>query len=354
MRLGPSLLMALAIVSLPARPAFPVIIETRNGQRAAGFLVREDDKSVVLRRLIDGEEIVQEYPKADVVMVLRPIDPRRLEALQPGSPKSYRDYAEELADKREDPEARETALRLYLIAAYLAPDELGRSGLIGMSALAETAEEERAYRAMAFLLDPKHDRNLLRPSSKVEPNRSDRTRRTFIAALQAYRTGQTTRAFDLARKPGVKAYFERTPGLMSHDAFLRSCQSHPECNKCGRDGRVACRNCRGKGVVAGNGFFNRPCPVCNGVGTVVCPVCQGRKSDIQLTDDQCKVFLRAEAELEDRAPVSKPSKDSQARESWAALLGRRLAGPVPELSLTGLTRFDPRECVYREGRWVKP
>jgi len=46
---------------------------------------------------------------------------------------------------------------LYLIAAYRNPQELGRSSLLGMTALARTPAEERRFRAMTYLLGDDHD-----------------------------------------------------------------------------------------------------------------------------------------------------------------------------------------------------
>jgi hypothetical protein len=131
-----------------------------------GYLVAEDEQSVTLRVLeANGDWRERRILRESIEIVIRPVDAARLAELDPKFPRAYRDYAEELAEKRVDPEARETAIRLYLIAAYLAPDELGRSALLGMVPLARHEPERRRFRAMAYLLDPAGDRQLLQPGS---------------------------------------------------------------------------------------------------------------------------------------------------------------------------------------------
>jgi hypothetical protein len=40
------------------------------------------------------------------------------------------------------------------------------------------------------------------------------------------------------------------------------------------------------------------------------------------------------------------------RPSWSAALAAGRTGTVPSLSLETLTEFDPKLCIYREGKWV--
>ena len=130
--------------------------------------------------------------------------------MRPDRPQAYRDYAEELAEKRDDPEARMTSLRLYLIAAHLDPERLGRGCLLGMSNLAETPFEARKYRALAYLLDPKHDRTIFQ-LPLPPPAKSDPSRQEFLRCLAAFAGGRLKEALGLARKPGVQDHFEATP-----------------------------------------------------------------------------------------------------------------------------------------------
>jgi hypothetical protein len=66
-----------------------------------------------------------------------------------------------------------------------------------------------------------------------------------------------------------------------------------------------------------------------------------------LSDEQLAEVLRAELAL---------ISASAARESgsgWSLSDGRGRA-PMPLLKLEDLTEFDPAECVYRDGQWLRP
>src|SRR5262249_5895515 len=145
----------------------------------------------------DGTLVDKTIAKSEVDLIHRPVAAERLTALSPERPKEYRDYAEELADKKVDPEARETGLRLYAIAANLDPANLGRSSLLGMTALAASVEEERQYRALAFLLDPEHDRGVLKDTKKTTvARRGDEA----VATSDTAKAMGALRALEMLRK----------------------------------------------------------------------------------------------------------------------------------------------------------
>lgn len=348
----PSLLAWLALGSMAPTVASGVILERKDGTRVVGYLVGEDDRTITVRRVLDGEEVTQSFAKADLLVVLRPVDPGRLEALDPAEPRGYRDYAEELAEKRDDPEARELARRLFHIAADLAPEELARGCLLGLAGLAESPAEERRCRALAYLLDPRHDRAVLAPTAAAPSRRGDRARKAFVAALQAYRTRQTTRALELARRPGVRGYFEESPGLPSYEEFVKSCMDHPECRKCGPDGRERCRTCRGTGTAGG--FGGGECPSCEGWGSLPCADCHGEKSTLSVDEELLRTILRCEVS-EDGPPAARPRAGGgdAGPTPWSELLRHRTR-PAPRLSIRSITEHDPRLSVYRGGRWVEP
>src|SRR5262249_41471529 len=150
-----------AVLFCAASPAPAILIDSK-GTEVGGYLEKDDGKTLTIRvRRPDGSERKEEFSLAKIT-VLHRLDVKRLEGLSPSNPKGYRDYAEELAAHKNDPEARDTAMRLYLIAARLAPEKFGTSSLLSMSALASTPAEARKCRAMAFLLDPKASDRLLR------------------------------------------------------------------------------------------------------------------------------------------------------------------------------------------------
>lgn len=289
---------ALALVLTAAvGMARAVIVETRSGERVMGYLVRKDGDRVVVRcRAADGSWTTKEFD-ATAVTVVETVSVKRLEGLRKEQPLEYRLYAEELAEKRVDPEARDMALRLFLIAAHLDPARLGRDCLKSMSDLAWDDRDKRAFRAMAFLLDPQRDPKLLGkadgpPRVERAPNR-DR----FIAALRAFRAGRTAEAARLARKEGVAEFFTTVPGLMSHKAFLDACAANEH----------------------------------------------------RLPDDQLAVMLRVELHH------LREAARGRSADAWSGLLLRGEARPVPVLTLEKLIPgVDPRRCLYKGGQWVEP
>ncbi len=149
----------LMITNLAIEPVLAVIVFLKGqDEPIRGYFVRENEHVVVLQQLqTDGSTQERIVSRSEIEDVIKTVDSARLEALRPENPDGYREYAEELAEKSKDPDAQVTAIRLFLIAAYLQPQRLGRSCLLGMVPLARQGTEQRHFRAMAYLLDPTHD-----------------------------------------------------------------------------------------------------------------------------------------------------------------------------------------------------
>src|SRR5262245_35611195 len=93
------------VAALAAQPAEGAIVILKSGQQLKGFLVRSDATEVVLAiPLADGRREERRFAKGEVDDVIITVAPDRLAKLEPARPTEYRDYAEELAEKREDPE----------------------------------------------------------------------------------------------------------------------------------------------------------------------------------------------------------------------------------------------------------
>ena len=131
-------------------PGWSIIIETKSGETIKGTVVREDDTRMRIRLAKSKQEVV--VGKNEIAKMQRSVDPKDLAKLHPKEVNGYMTLANKLALNIEDPEAREVALRLYVIAAYLEPKKLGYECLERMSLFAETPEQVRKYKAMAFLL----------------------------------------------------------------------------------------------------------------------------------------------------------------------------------------------------------
>jgi hypothetical protein len=340
-------------VLVPAQ-AWPIVIETGPKQRVGGFLVEEDAKQVTVKIVAaDGTSKNEKFERAKI-KIIHKVDVERLQKLSKDRPKLYRDYAEELAEVKDDPEARELALRLFLIAAHLDSAKLGRSCLVSMSNIATRSADARKFRAMAYLLDPKADVDLL----KIEPPKTapvatpaakaaTKALIDFEKALKYYRNGQVKQAKDYANEKGVADYFTKS-GLGDHRSFLQAC-SDVNCTKC-KAGSMTCASCMGKGMITDKfGFGMQPCTTCSGKGKQKCTSCGGSGMN-EVSEDYLKAILRAEVWaleqiLNTDTGVKKGGWDVPRQSDQAA---------VSMLTLETITSFDPRKCVYRNKEWVLP
>jgi hypothetical protein len=144
--------LAHAVVVLPKGASQPVM----------GYIVREDARSIVVRQpLPGGKNRESSFLKKDLDELIITVSPQRLSELTPDKPALYIEYAEELAEKQRDPEARDAAIRLYAIAAARGDAAVRHSALLGLISLARSADEARLFRAAAFRFDPRHDESIL-------------------------------------------------------------------------------------------------------------------------------------------------------------------------------------------------
>lgn len=297
------LVAALALLfAAPASSVWAVIVfEKGKDQPIVGFLDRQDANVVVVRQLLpNGQTQRREILRSEIDDFLIAVSNERLESLSPDKPAAYRDYAEELAEKRKDPEARATGLRLYLIAAYLDPKKLGRSSLLGMVGLARTPIEERRFRAMAYLLDPNHDRSLLQGSAKSGGSAvaaDDEGRDVLLKAIRAFRRGERRTAMVLAGRPVVQKAFARFSDVLTYEEFTN-------------------------------------------IGKEVPP-------------DILRKMLTLELMLASGANGARDASEGDTV-PWSRIVEREGTAPVPSLALETLTEFDPRECVFRNGKWGRP
>jgi hypothetical protein len=167
-----------------------------------------------------------------------------------------------------------------------------------MVALARDPVEERRFRAMAFLLDPQHDRSVLTATAQPAPKADQPGREGMLKAVQAMRRGQHRTALQVAARPAVKLAWESFADVLSYDDFL--------------------------GLPA---------------ETIPAP--------------QLIRLLTLELLLSQGAG-STSGGGGQAAAAWAEAVARKETAPVRDLTLQTLTEFDPRECLFRNGRWVRP
>ncbi len=333
---------------LTAHKAGAVIIFLKGqDQPVRGYLLRQNERVVVIDQLLPDDTTKERtISRSDIDDMIQTVSAERLEALRPDAPDKYREYAEELAEKGKDPDARVAAIRLFLIAADLAPDRLGRSCLLGMVPLARNVNEQRRFRAMAYLLDPKHNPNLLRiplptatPKHTADPHQAE----FMLRALRLLRQGKGREALVQARRIKMK---ERLPSLtdtITFAEFERACA--PTCPYCKR-GRVTCPECNGKKFV-----LEKSCATCRARGDIACPHCGGDYRNNRLPPSLLKRIVRLELQW---LPAAEPLADAPrpTRTSWSLSVQRNQSAPLPPLTLETVTEFDPRENVFQDGKWT--
>lgn len=332
-------LLVLVFVFFVPLPAWSVIVEMKDGKIYRGYLVDQNVLRVTVR--LEGKKEPISLDRRDVATVTQVVREDRLKELKPANPEMYFNYAEELASSKDDPEARDMALRLYLIAAHLDGKKYGYQAMMRMSLLARNSTEKRTFTAMAFLMDMLRDEKTLKSSPVAATNREART--SFLKALELLRRGKTTDALKYAQQDGVRQFFGVVPGLMNYDEFIELCQKYAECTHC-RQGRLTCPRCKG-----GSGQLN--CATCNAKGWIVCSACNGKPRRVPLSPAQVETILRlqvlAAENPEAKLEVSKGAESA----SWSRLLSPTQMQPVPVLSLLHMTEFDPRKNVYVNGQW---
>ena len=291
------------VIGSMAVPCWGVIVFKKNqDEPIRGFLINENAASIEVHEpLPNGDVRKHILPRVSIDDVIRAVEPERLAALKPEAPEGYRSYAEDLAVKTEDPEARAMAIRLYLIAAHLKPDELGRSCLLGMAGLARTPEEERAFRAMSFSLDPDHDASLLKAPKIAASDFAvikEADRQALRSALQLLRAGKLSEARRHFSRPPVQAAATYYSHVISESEYQEAIRA------------------------------------------------AGR-----LPPGLLRKFLTLEITLSTTVPTEAGDKTSEFA-PWSQIIARGDTKPVISQTLTTLTEFDPRLTIYRDGKWV--
>jgi hypothetical protein len=349
--------LAMGWLGLPSA-AWAILIEIKTpptNKQVGGYLVSEDDNTLEIRE--DGKEQPKRYDKTKIKIIHR-IETDRLKKLAQNEPKAYYDYAVQLADKElaADPEARYMARRLFLIAAYLDPQQFGHSALLSMIPLASTPAEAQQCRAMAFLLDPKGDASvLIKDAEKPAPMPKANELKDFQMALQYYRTGQIGPATKIAKQAGMDKVFSRVPGMMDQKTFVQRCDD-ATCTTCNKKGWMRCNVCNGNKIVANE--FGRvvACTTCSGKGMLTCTTCGGTGANQTILDNEMQSVLRAELWVTEQLSggAAAEKKDAGATK-WSSILQARQVSRVVPLSLkTIIPNIDPRKCLYRDGKWVVP
>ena len=268
-------------------PRQPERSASRHSRSAAGRLARETT-----------------IPRSEIEEIIQTVSAERLAALSPREPQLYREYAEELAEKRRDPEAREAAIRLYQIAATLDPQNQGRGSLLGMIALALA----RGRSALPSRGLPR------RSAPRREPLASDQRQRDDFRRRPPQRTCRTA--------PSTKARSTRARG--ASDEVRRAVGSQ-------RATAILCGTTSHRRVLRGLWLFN---------------------------GQRCAARKAAGFGAFARTALAADSTDTHTKRglatSWRQAIASGQLESVRPATLEALTEFDPRANLFRDGKWSLP
>lgn len=297
--------LAIATVSGAIEVDAAVVFLKNGGPPIAGFLVSQSDHRVTLRRILpSGYEKEESFNREQIAKLVVSVSDERLAELSPESPADYRDYAEELVEKQLDPEAIETGLHLYLIAAYLDTGRIRESALRGMIANARTSDEERRFRALAFVTT-QFDRSFLKSVDAARRSTAistPRSKANLLQSIRAARQGEFVIALQLAETDEVKGEFEAYASTLSHAAFVK--------------------------------------------------LCLDEKFDEAELGKMLAIELSLFGDRTGKGSFDKGSMNQS--ESWGQIIATRQTTPIANVTFETITEFDPRECLYREGTWQLP
>jgi len=293
----------LAAILVYAQPARAVVVYKKGSNKpVAGHLVRQNGNEVVVRDESSSglKEII--IPRSEIEDFIETVSAERLATLSPSRPQEYREYAEEVAEKKLDPEARQTAVRLFQIAAWLDPAKTGRGALLGLVSVARPGEEEARFRVAAYLFDPRHERALLGQISAAagKSKQEDDPVQKLLEALRQLRRGRGQQARAAIAPPAVNDELTAHQGILSREEFLAACSAK------------------------------------------------------ELSDEQLRKILELELTLDSRLSGRGEERAQTTLASWNDAVRAGNLAAVPSLQFDKVTPFDPRESVYRQGKWQRP
>jgi hypothetical protein len=291
------LLAALAAAAAPRAASAVVVLKKGVEAPLMGHLVRADDRALVIRQeLPGGKSRDVTIARSEIDDIVETVSRQRLAELNPANPATYLEYAEELAEKRRDPEARDTARRLLTIAASRGDASLRHSSLLTLADLARTAGEHRRLKALLYLTDPRHDSSILSSSAHSSATNDSSAQAELLSAFRHIRQGQGAAAKAILEKKPVQDELasEHAPFTLAELTAL--------------------------------------------------------SKERTLTDTQLARLLRAELAME--AESTPQASADQSR--WSKSANTSDLTPVLPLNFDHLTEFDPTECLYKNGQWQRP
>jgi hypothetical protein len=150
---------------------------------------------------------------------------------------------------------------------------------------------------MAYLLDPQHDKRILREpgtAQQAAPEEDEEARTMLLTAVRAARSGDRRTLTNMLKRPSFREVLHRWQGGLTYDELM--------------------------------GMPEEP------------------------SDELLARLLQLELALSRSGNSDDTPKDT----SWSRIVQRDGVAPVPSLTLETLTDYDPRKCLFRDGQWVAP
>jgi hypothetical protein len=169
-----------------------------------------------------------EVDRDSVKLLVRNIDPTRLESMSPANLTAYLEYAEELVPQKVDVEARELAIRLLLICAYWAPrtnadDDVKQSALLNLQSLSRSRNEALKFQRV---LDLETGLSILPPASRQPAaSQMDIFNQKLLNVVQALRREDYQSAKAELNSPEMQQVLDGQSGLINRAQLLQVARS---------------------------------------------------------------------------------------------------------------------------------
>ena len=269
-----------------------------------GQIEDQDAQTVRFRLHPESGGDLKVFPREDVLALVVNIDSERLGRLDLRNLTDYRDYAEELSSQSIDLQARDLAIRLFLIVGYWSnrlesesnATELRESALRNLPNLARSEKERIGFEKLAFLYQVVPQWPSQNPPETTLIDLDESRRSSLLRLLVAIRTENLTLARQLLRQPEIGQDWKRT---------VTSC-SWGELNRILEKG--------------GPSLLQRE---------------ELLKVEVEILTGQ-KLIRR-------RQRANAWSVQAQNRDDRAEL--------IP--SFSNVTEFDPQQALYRDGHWTR-
>ena len=296
-----ALAVCLAFLSvLDSRPAHAAAIYLKNEDRPVlGFITSKTVTHVTIQYWENDERKERVIPVSEIEEVVLTVSPEKLAALDTARLAEYRDYAEELAVKRIDPEARETAIRLFLIAAHFGEPVLRQSALRGLVPLSRNPIEKRRFLALAYRYGAIDSLGASQsePSSKSSGQLTDEQRKALVNAIRMARAGNLRRARMIAEDANLEKVFADHGLGISHQELLAALQGE------------------------------------------------------EVSTENLIRLLVLELTISEPGGLPEEVRQQDA-DFWGDLVTRGKTEPVATLDIASITEFNPVDCFYSAGNWL--